>query len=132
MSAVPGQSIIPTAQQLMSVVGVDQLLQYLNRINPTTFNSQTLLSAPRSLILKAINNLPYDTLLQIFMMLPVQQRASLIMLDLGIADYGEAMQIAEGYGAYLPPILSALGANQAKKRLAEVPTPPQVRPKVTI
>ena len=132
MSAVPGQSIIPTAQQLMSVVGVNQLLQYLNRINPTTFNSQTLLSAPRSLILKAINNLPYDTLLQIFMMLPVQQRASLIMLDLGIADYGEAMQIAEGYGAYLPPILSALGANQAKKRLAEVPTPLQVRPKVTI
>ena len=131
MSAVPGQSIIPTAQQLISVIGINQLLQYLNKINPMQFNTQTLLSAPRSLIMKAVSNLPYDTLTQIFLMLPVEQRASLIMLDLGIADYGEAMQIAEGYGASLPPMLSALQANQAKKRLAQAPAP-MPKPKVVV
>ena len=135
MSAVPGLSIIPTAQQLTSVVGINQLLQYLNKINPITFNSQTLLSAPKSLIMQAIDKLPYNTLMQIFLMLPVEQRAQLIMLDTGIADYGEALLLAEGYSAYLPPLLSALQANQAKKKIAEsaqLQNTPQVKPKVVV
>ena len=41
------------------------------------------------------------------------------------------MQMAEGYGAYLPPMLTALGASQAKKRLAEAPAPVQ-KPKVVV
>ena len=115
-TSVYGQSIIPSAQQLISVVGINQLLQYLNKINPMQFNTQTLLSAPRSLVMKAISNLPYDTLLNIFLQLPIQQRAALIMLEGLATTPGEAMLMAQGMYGLIPPTLAEAEANGAIKK----------------
>ena len=118
MSAVAGTGIVPTAQQLISVVGVNQLLQMLNKIMPLQFNSQTLLSTPRSTILRALNNLPYDVLLNIFLQLPLQQRASLLMLEGVATTPGEAMMMAQGmYGMMPPTMAEAQSLSNLKKRM---------------
>ncbi len=129
MSAVAGTGIVPTAQQLISVVGVNQLLQMLNKIMPLQFNSQTLLSTPRSTILRALNNLPYDVLLNIFLQLPLQQRASLLMLEGVATTPGEAMMMAQGmYGMMPPTMAEAQSLSNLKKRMpAEAEAVPKPR-----
>ena len=123
LSAVSGESIVPNAQQLMSVVGVNQLVQMLNKINPTEWNTQTLLSTPRSLVMERLNSLPYGSLLQVFLMLPLEQRANLIMLEGLATTPGEAMMMAQGMYGLVPPTPSVAEGAQLKKRAAETPKP---------
>ncbi len=124
MTSVMGQSIVPTAQQLISSLGINTLLQYLNKVMPQTFNSQTLLSAPKSLILQAIEKLPYDVLLNIFLMLPIQQRANLIMLEGLATTPGEAMMMAQGMYGLIPATMAEAQLNgNIKKRMPGMVSP---------
>jgi hypothetical protein len=81
--------------------------------------------------MQAIDKLPYDTLLNIFLQLPIQQRAALIMLEGLATTPGEAMLMAQGmYGLVPPTLAEAEMDNAIKKHQLGAPVQPQQRPRL--
>jgi len=114
LTSVNGISLVPTGYELLQVLGPDKLFAYLNQINPFKYNSQTLLNLQPGRLLREIQSLPYDILLQIYNMLPMYTKAQVLMLE-GIPP-GEALSIAQmgALGLGVPPQLSAVGQNEKK------------------
>ena len=93
MQQLNGQSLVPTGSQLLSVLGYQQMLAMLNRVSPNVWNNANLSSAPTSAVYRALNSLPYDTVLAIYDMLPMYTKAQVLMME-GIQP-GEAISLAE-------------------------------------
>lgn len=112
-----GQTLlIPTAQQIMSVLGPTQMLRMLNQIEPTRFSVTNIQFAPKAMLAQALNNLSYNDIALLMDMMTVAQRMSVYMV-MGI-PMGEALVLAEQgtQGLFLPTAANAL-SNQ-KKRVA--------------
>ncbi|MFP3278424.1 MAG: hypothetical protein RXO43_02585, partial [Candidatus Micrarchaeota archaeon] len=116
LTSVNGISLVPTAYDLLQVLGPDKLFAYLNQINPFKYNSQTLMNLQPAQLLREIQSLPYDVLLQIYNMLPMYTKAQVLMLE-GIPP-GEALSIAQlgALGLGVPPQLGFVGQNEKKLR----------------
>ena len=114
LTSVNGISLVPTSYELLQVLGPDKLFAYLNQINPLKYNSQVLLNLQPGRLLREIQSLPYDILLQIYNMLPMYTKAQVLMLE-GIPP-GEALSIAQmgALGLGVLPQLSAVGQNEKK------------------
>ena len=114
LTSVNGISLVPTVYELLQVLGPDKLFAYLNQINPFKYNSQTLLNLQPGRLLREIQSLPYDILLEVYNMLPMYTKAQVLMLE-GIPP-GEALSIAQigALGLGVPPQLSAVGQNEKK------------------
>jgi len=123
LTSINGMSLVPTGYKLLQVLGPDRLFAYLNQINPFKYNSQTLMNLQPTQLLREIEALPYDVLLQIYNMLPMYTKAQVLMLE-GIPP-GEALSIAQlgalGLGA--PPQLGFVGQNEKKYKQNITSTP---------
>jgi len=116
LTSINGMSLVPTGYELLQVLGPDKLFAYLNQINPFKYNSQTLMNLQPAQLLREIQSLPYDVLLQIYNMLPTYTKAQVLMLE-GIPP-GEALSIAQlgALGLGVPPQLGFVGQNEKKLR----------------
>ncbi|MCL4373252.1 hypothetical protein M1367_00030 [Candidatus Marsarchaeota archaeon] len=117
-------SLIPTSQDIMSVLGPEQMLRLLNQINPTKFSVTNIQYAPRAALAEALNNLSYSDIVLLMSRMSVPQRMMVYGL-LGIPP-GEALIIAESgtQGLFIPSLSNALAAT-TRKRIAmpSLPTP---------
>ena len=118
-------SLIPTSQDIMSVLGPDQMLRMLNQINPTKFSVTNIQYAPKAALAAALNNLSYSDIVLLMSEMSVPQRMMVYGL-LGIPP-GEALIIAESgtQGLFIPSLSNALAAT-TRKRIA-VPAPAQLQ-----
>jgi hypothetical protein len=118
-------SLIPTAQDIMSVLGPDQMLRLLNQVNPTKFSVTNIQYAPRSALAAALNNLSYSDIVLLMSEMSVPQRMMVYGL-LGIPP-GEALIIAESgtQGLFIPSLSNALAATTRKRIAVPEPAPPQ-------
>ena len=118
-------SLIPTSQDIMSVLGPDQMLRMLNQINPTKFSVTNIKYAPKAALAAALNNLSYSDIVLLMSEMSVPQRMMVYGL-LGIPP-GEALIIAESgtQGLFIPSLSNALAAT-TRKRIA-VPAPAQLQ-----
>jgi len=116
LTSINGMSLVPTGYELLQVLGPDRLFAYLNQINPFKYNSQTLMNLQPAQLLREIEALPYDVLLQIYNMLPMYTKAQVLMLE-GIPP-GEALSIAQlgALGLGVPPQLGFVGQNEKKRQ----------------
>ena len=123
LTSVNGISLVPTGYELLQVLGPDRLFAYLNQINPFKYNSQALLNLQPGRLLREIQSLPYDVLLEIYNMLPMYTKAQVLMLE-GIPP-GEALSIAQlgALGLGVPPQLGFVGQNEKKLRQSIANTP---------
>jgi hypothetical protein len=110
-------SLIPTSQDIMSVLGPDQMLRLLNQINPTKFSVTNIQYAPKATLAAALNNLSYSDIVLLMSEMSVPQRMMVYGL-LGIPP-GEALIIAESgtQGLFIPSLSNAL-ASTTRKRIA--------------
>ena len=110
-------SLIPTAQDIMSVLGPAQMLRLLNQINPTKFSVTNIQYAPRSALAAALSNLSYSDIILLMSMMSVPQRVMVYGL-LGIPP-GEALVLAESgtQGLFIPSLSNAL-ASTTRKRIS--------------
>ena len=69
------------------------MLAMLNKVSPNVWNNANLASAPTSAVYRALNSLPYDTVLAIYDMLPMYTKARVLMIE-GIQP-GSALEIAQ-------------------------------------
>jgi hypothetical protein len=111
-------SLIPTSQDIMSVLGPDQMLRLLNQINPTKFSVTNIQYAPKATLAAALNNLSYSDIVLLMSEMSVPQRMMVYGL-LGIPP-GEALIIAESgtQGLFIPSLSNAL-ASTTRKRIAQ-------------
>ena len=118
-------SLIPTAQDIMSVLGPDQMLRLLNQINPTKFSVTNIQYAPKATLAAALNNLSYSDIVLLMSRMSVPQRMMVYGL-LGIPP-GEALIIAESgtQGLFIPSLSNAL-ASTTRKRIVPAPQPQNV------
>ncbi len=122
---IGGISLIPSAQQILSVLGPEQMLKLLNQINPVRFSVTNIQFAPKDALAQALNNLSYNDIILLMDMMPVTQRMQVYML-LGL-PMGEALVLAQNglQGLFLPTLGNAL-ASQRKKEIvppSATPTP---------
>jgi hypothetical protein len=114
-------SLIPTVQDIMSVLGPNNMLMLLNQIDPTKFSVTNIQYAPRAALAKALNNLSYSDIMMLMSRMSVQQRMMVYGL-LGIPP-GEALVIAEQgtQGLFIPSLSNALASSTRKRVLPEAP-----------
>ena len=113
-------SLIPTAQDIMSVLGPEQMLRLLNQINPTKFSVTNIQYAPRSALAAALNNLSYSDIVLLMSEMSVPQRMMVYGL-LGIPP-GEALIIAQSgtQGLFIPSLSNALAATTRKRIVSPI------------
>lgn len=114
-------SLIPTVQDIMSVLGPNNMLMLLNQIDPAKFSVTNIQYAPRAALAKALNNLSYSDIMLLMSRMSVQQRMMVYGL-LGIPP-GEALVIAEQgtQGLFIPSLSNALASSTRKRVLPEAP-----------
>ena len=129
-------SLIPTAQDIMSVLGPEQMLRLLNQINPTKFSVTNIQYAPRATLASALNNLSYSDIVLLMSEMSIPQRMMVYGL-LGIPP-GEALIIAESgtQGLFIPSLSNALAATTRKRIAAPIsstsPSQPAPTPIINI
>jgi hypothetical protein len=108
-------SLIPTPQNIMSVLGPNQMLRLLNQVDPTKFSVTNLQYAPKATLALALNNLSYSDIVLLMSEMSVPQRMMVYGL-LGIPP-GEALVIAESgdQGLVVPSLSNALASTTRKK-----------------
>jgi hypothetical protein len=129
-------SLIPTPQDIMSVLGPEQMLRLLNQINPTKFSVTNIQYAPRATLAAALNNLSYSDIVLLMSEMSIPQRMMVYGL-LGIPP-GEALIIAESgtQGLFIPSLSNALAATTRKRIAAPIsstsPSQPAPTPIINI
>ena len=121
-------SLIPTAQDIMSVLGPEQMLRLLNQINPTKFSVTNIQYAPRSALAAALNNLSYSDIVLLMSEMSIPQRMMVYGL-LGIPP-GEALIIAESgtQELFIPSLSNALAATTRKRIVQPISSPSVPQP----
>ena len=123
-------SLIPTPQDIMSVLGPNQMLRLLNQVDPTKFSVTNIQYAPKAALASALNNLSYSDIVLLMSEMSVPQRMMVYGL-LGIPP-GEALVIAEsGDQGLVVPSLSNVLASTTKKKIS-TPTTTSTPPIINI
>jgi hypothetical protein len=121
-------SLIPTSQDIMSVLGPDQMLRLLNQVNPTKFPVTNIQYAPKATLAAALNNLSYSDIVLLMSEMSIPQRMMVYGL-LGIPP-GEALIIAESgtQGLFIPSLSNALAATTRKRIVQPISSPSVPQP----
>ena len=131
MPTINGISIMPSAQDIISALGVKQTLSLLSKINPVKFNIANLEKATPAELANALQNLSYSDITLLMAEMPMMDRIQVYML-LGI-PYAEAYLLAQNVNPQMFPTLSNALAGTTRKRIISAPSAePELARAITI